>query len=98
MSVSAVSSPAESTTSDKSSSVISLNPIGQMNELLAKEKLNEAVYVFSEVFIGTFTEFCCTVSAKGLSAKGLWLTLCALQKLDNVLHYDKCVGGTCFVS
>ena len=74
--VPAVSSPAKSTTSDKPSSLLSLNPVGQMNELLAKEKLTEAVYVFSDVFLGTFTEFSCTVSARGLSAKGLWLTLC----------------------
>ncbi len=58
-----------STGNQKSS--MSLNPVGQLNELLAKERLNEPLYTFTCKTYGVHEEFTCTVAANDLSAKGI---------------------------
>lgn len=66
------SSSSDEASSMQSSSFVSYNPIGHLNELLAKEHLDATVYAHSVNSVGKFVEFTCTASAKGLSAKGLY--------------------------
>ena len=66
------SSSSDEQSSTQSSSFISYNPVGQLNELLAKEHLDATVYARSVTSVGMFLEFTCTASAKGLSAKGMY--------------------------
>lgn len=67
-------SPAEPVGSDvtQKSSIYSSNPVGYLNELLAKEHSKEPVYVFSSKAYGVYEEYTCKVTlfAKDLSAEG----------------------------
>ncbi len=59
--------------SDEQNLLIVSNPIGQLNDLLAKEHLSDPVYTFTCCDVGENSdEFTCLASARGLFSKGMW--------------------------